>query len=184
MVTKDESLPAKSRSYLYAESVFFVQFNEVDFYVEDEDSESLYYAIFSRLFPDIRIERIFPLGGKRAVLEHAQRQDAPNSIYVLDKDFDDLLGIQLKKSNVFYLERFCIENHVLEPSAIAQFIVSEKPKLTVAKVHKLFDIQGFVAASIVALRLLFFYFFLVQRYGLHLQNTSSPIARFTRKNQP
>jgi len=37
MVTPSESFPTKSRAYLYAQSVFHVQFNDVDFYVEDVD---------------------------------------------------------------------------------------------------------------------------------------------------
>jgi hypothetical protein len=184
MVTPYENFPTKSRAYLYAQSVFHVQFNDVDFYVEDADKESLYYSILSRLFPDVRIDRIFPLGGKRAVIDHAQNNRASRkSVYILDKDFDDLLGILVSLQTVVYLDRFCIENYVLEPLAICRFVVAERPTLTEQNVWSSFDIPEFIRTAIRDLRTLFFHFFKVQKHGLALENCGMPVARFTRDNR-
>ena len=184
MVTPSESFPTKSRNYLYAESVFHVQFNDVDFYVEDADKQSLYYSILSRLFPDVQIDRIFPLGGKPAVIHHAQNnRTRRKSVYILDKDFADLLGILVSLPTVVYLDRFCIENYILEPVAIWRFVVAERPTLTEHKVRTSLDIPEFIRTAIRDLRMLFFHFFMVQKHGFTLENCGMPVARFTRDNR-
>jgi hypothetical protein len=184
MVSSQESLPTKSAAYLYAQSVFFTQFNDVDFYVEDEHKESLYFSILSRLFPGVRIERIFPLGGKTAVIDHAQLPSrARKKVHIIDKDFDDLLGKAIELPTLIYLERYSIENFILEPIAICQYIVSEKPTLTEAKVKTSFDIASFSRQTIADLRRLFFCFFMVQKHELGFENTSLSVARFSKSKQ-
>jgi Protein of unknown function (DUF4435) len=179
MVTPDDSVPQKSNGYLYAQSVFFVQFNDVDFYVEDSERESLYFCILTKFFPDVRIDRIFPLGGKTAVLKHVQVNPLNRkSLYLVDKDFDDLLGIALSLPNLVYLDRYCIENYVLEPKAIYRLVVGQKPSLTIARAKKDFDVQSFLQTSIIDLRLLFLLFFLVQKHALGIQGAGQPAARF------
>ncbi len=179
MVDSEQSFPRKSRNYLYAQSVFFTQFNDVDFYIEDERKESLYFSILSRLFPGLRIDRIFPLGGKPSVIQHAQAPpQGRQSVHILDKDFDDLLGAIVALPTVVYLDRYCLENYILEPLAICRFIVAEKPTLTEAAVKMRFNVQNFLRESISDLRPLFFFFFLVQKHDLQMPNTSQSVARF------
>lgn len=180
MVTPEQSIPAKSTAYLYAQSAFFTQFNEVDFYVEDDHQESLYECILGRLFPEITVEQIFPLGSKAAVLDHAAKnKTGRRAVYILDKDFDDLLGTAANLPTVVYLGRYCIENYVLEPIAIRHFIVSEKPTETIASVQTKFDVVTFLSDSISSLKSLFLHFFLVQKYALGIPNTHMSTAQFT-----
>lgn len=179
MVDPKQSLPSKSQNYLYAQSVFFTQFNDVDFYIEDEHKESLYYSVLNRLFPGVRIGRIFPLGGKPAVVQHAQTPARGRQrVHILDKDFDDLLGATVNFPTVVYLDRYCLENYILEPHAISRFIVSENPTLTEAAVKASFDVSSFVGETISNLRSLFFCFFLVQKHNLQMPNASQSVARF------
>lgn len=183
MLSPAESIPTKSPAYLYAQSAFFTQFNDVDFYVEDSDQESLYYCILSRLFPKLTIEQISPLGGKAAVLEHAANNKTNRpSVYIVDKDFDDLLGTRTTIRSVFYLDRYCIENFVLETSAILRFIVSEKPTFTIDTANTTLDVALFLRKTIAELRSLFLDFFLVQKHALGLPNASMSVAQFARAN--
>jgi hypothetical protein len=180
MVTPEQSIPTKSAAYLYAQSAFFTQFNEIDFYVEDTNQESLYECVLSRLFPKITVEQIFPLGSKTAVLTHAANNaTGRKTVYLLDKDFDDLLGATVNLPTIVYLERYSIENYVLEPTAIRRFIVSERPTETIASVQRKFDVVTFLSDSITSLRSLFLDFFLVQKYALGLPNTHMSPAQFT-----
>lgn len=184
MVTPEQSIPTKSAAYLYAQSAFFTQFNEIDFYVEDDNQESLYECILSRLFPRITVEQIFPLGSKAAVLSHAaSNTTGRKTVYLLDKDFDDLLGTTVNLPTVVYLERYPIENYVLEPMAIRRFIVSEKPTETIASVQRKFDVVTFLGDSIASLRSLFLSFFLVQKYALGLANAQKSPAQFAAHNK-
>src|ERR1035441_10098210 len=101
MLTPEESIPGFSSGYQYAQSVFYVQFNDVDFYVEDAEQENFYFCILKKLFPDVRFENIYPLGGKPHVIAHATNNQAERkSVYLLDKDFDDLLKRIHKQANV------------------------------------------------------------------------------------
>jgi hypothetical protein len=180
MVDSEQSFPRKSPNYLYAQSVFFTQFNDIDFYIEDEHKESLYFSILSRLFRGVRIDRIFPLGGKKAVIQHAQvPPQGRQSVHILDKDFDDLLGATVAFPTVVYLDRYCLENYILEPLAICRFIVAEKPTLTEAAVKMRFNVEKFLCESIADLRSVFFCFFLVQKHDLQMPNTSQSVARFS-----
>lgn len=92
MITLEESIPTKNDGYLIAEDVFFIQFNEISFFIEDTEQENFYYNILKKLFPSIQIEKIFPLNGKDNVIEDCKKNIGnKNKIYLVDKDFDDIL---------------------------------------------------------------------------------------------
>ena len=174
MVTTEESIPSISDAYQSSKSVFYQQFNAVDFYVEDEDSENFYHCILAKLFPNIRLENIFPLRGKQKLIQHATTaQPKRKSVYLLDKDFDDLLGRTHKQTNVFYLEKYCIENFLLEEKALIRFIVSEKPRLKLVDVKRDLKFQSTWDEIVKLLSKPFAMFYVVQKYNIaSLKNTS------------
>lgn len=69
MITIEQSIPTKSDAFLKGIDIFYTQFNDVNFYIEDEDQENFYHSILKKLFPEIRLDKIFPLRGKDNVLE-------------------------------------------------------------------------------------------------------------------
>lgn len=185
MITESESIPRKSPAYLFGESMFFQQFNEVDFYVEDTDQESLYFTILSKLLSGVRFDRIFPLGGKQASLLHLNANTSKRkSFYILDKDFDDLLGLIVADKRAVYIDRYSIENHLLENKAAISFIVSCKPTLTPTRIATKLDVEACMQESFRDLRYLCLLFFLVQKFGIeNLKNTSMSAAQFTDKRR-
>ena len=78
--------------------VFYTDFNDVNFYVEDGEQENLYEVILRKLFSGLKIARIFPLGGKTAVFQRAPSGHNDNirnfRAYIIDRDFDFLPGTQ------------------------------------------------------------------------------------------
>src|SRR4051812_24509150 len=111
MISATDSLPIKTEAFLRGMDVLYFGFNDIEFYVEDEDQENLYLAIFKRLFPGVKLEKIFPLGGKKNVRDEARLHVGnKKKVFVVDKDFDDLLGRKLSLPNLFYLDRYSIEN--------------------------------------------------------------------------
>jgi hypothetical protein len=171
-------LPARSPNGAAALDIFYADFNDVNFYVEDEQQENLYQEIFRKLFHRIRITRIFPLGGKAAVRQHATSSSNGGikrfRAYVLDRDFDYFLGKQLKHPNVFYLDRFCIENHVLEPSAVVELVIENHPKKKRAEVKAALSLDAQLPTLYRSARPLFTLFFCAQRLDLGVKNCSSP----------
>ena len=181
-MTPEESIPSRSPGYLYAQSVFYQQFNEIDFFVEDSDQENLYFTILKRLFPNITTAKIFPLGGKPMVITHAAAH-AQNrkSVYIVDKDFTDLVANTRQLPNLFYLDWFCIENYVLEEEPVVRFVMSEKPKTKEAQVRTRLAFPAFLAQAMSELQSLFALFLLVQRLGLGVKTTGTGVRKFCEK---
>ena len=173
MVTPEESVPQYSDGYRYAKSAFYSQFNDVDFYVEDAWQENLYLCILGRLFPRLKIENIHPLGGKENVIQHARANTSiRKSVYLLDKDFDDLLGKLQERTNIFYLEKYCIENFLIEEQAILKFIIAEKPRLKLANVQREIEFRLQWNDVVRQLANLFALFFIVQKHNIALKSSS------------
>lgn len=186
MSLDSSDLPLRSSDGMAALDVFYAGFNQINFYVEDADQENLYEVILRRQFPDIRIDRIFPLGGKEAVRRHAQ--DPGNSglpayrAYILDRDFDDILRRRCIHSNIFYLDRFCIENYLLEELALIEVVIESHPKLKRSQVRLELNVAGVVRQIFQDLRALFICFAFVQRFGIELKNCGSAAETYCRKN--
>lgn len=174
--------PKRSAEALAVLDIFYDEFNDVHFFVEDEDQENLYEVILRRIFPELRIARIFPLGGKQAVLDHTSNPDTggpkPRSIYLVDKDFDDLLGAKVQKQGLLYLDRYCIENYFADPEAILEVVVETAPKLKRSEIAANLDLSTKLTEFMESLRPLFQMFYCVQRFELELKNCSLPAERF------
>lgn len=189
MITASESIPKHSAAGLAARDVFFSQFNEVNFYVEDEDQENLYLEILCKLFPRLLITQIFALGGKDNVLKHAKdpvnAANAQRSVYILDKDFDDLLGhCVTTMDNVFYLDRYSIENYLLEEHALVQIALESNPKSKRELLQRSLGFKAFYEKSLGSLKELCAHFFAVQRFALGLPNCKQKMEVFSAAGRP
>ena len=176
MISTDDSIPANSQAGLAARDVFFATFNDVNFYVEDEGQENLYAEILGRLFPKLKIEQIFPLGGKKALVAHcldpANKAGEKRAIYIADKDFDDLLGTIFSAPNLFYLDLFCIENYLLEDKAVLQLAVENQPREPRARLARELAFDTFLSDCHRSLDPLFRAFFVAQVLDLGIDRTS------------
>src|SRR5690606_38695584 len=125
-------IPDYSAAALAARDIFSVGFEAVFIYVEDEDQHTLYEFLLSRCVPKGIEFKVFPLAGKRNVLVHATDPTidtgSNTSIYVLDKDFDDLLGSVIEQPNIIYLDEYCVENAVLCEDALITIACEERPR--------------------------------------------------------
>lgn len=142
MITIEESIPTRNTNYRLAEDIFYLQFNEISFFIEDEDQENFFFCILKNLFPDIQIDKIFPLNGKDNVINESNKNIGnKKKVFIVDKDFDDILNKINSNDNLFYLDRYSIENHLIEKDAIVEYIIGEKPKLKRADINNLFDLE-------------------------------------------
>ena len=182
------SIPVRSIAGLAARDIFYEQFNDVNFYVEDEDQENLYLELLKRTFPRLRITQIFPLGGKPNVIAHAQdpvnSQQEHRSVYILDKDFDDLLANLVIQKNIFYLDHYCIENYLLQEEAIVQIAIESHPTKKRETLRSQIKFDAFYNSSVKSLDPLFRLFFAVQRFNLGLKNCDLKPEQFTIKGKP
>jgi hypothetical protein len=175
-------LPGRSSDGLAALALFYDDFNDIHFFVEDEDHENLYEVILRRMFPELRIARVFPLGGKQAVLEHtsevALHVSSPRVVHLVDKDFDDLLGQIVRRPTLFYLDRYCIENYFVDIDAVVEIVVESIPRLKRTEIRATLDLGNKIPELMESIRPLFQLFFCVQRFGLGIKNCALPVERF------
>ena len=184
MSSAEAEIPVRSADGKAALDIFYAEFNDINFYVEDDDQENLYEVILNKILPEISIRRIFPLGGKQAVLRHAasdtnERIDVFRA-YLLDKDFDDFMGQQVQHPNIFYLDLFCIENYLLEESGLIEIVIENHPKKKRGEVSAQLAIQAATNDIFEKLRPLFVLFFCVQYCELPLKNCGASPEAFCR----
>lgn len=132
--------PELTNAFLSGQDLFYQQFNKINFYVEDTEQENLYYQILKKLFPDIDFDKIFPLNGKDNVQDAARENiNYKNKVYIVDLDFDDILGSKLDLENLFYLERYSIENYLYDKESVWELIREKSPKLKDSDINAIVD---------------------------------------------
>jgi len=179
MITIDESIPSKNSNYSLAEDIFYIQFNDVSFYIEDEEQENFFFCILKKLFPDISIDRIFPLNGKENVINECKNnRNDKKKIFIVDKDFDDILNKIEQIDNLFYLERYSIENHLIENKSLTEYIIGEKPKLKRDFINNTFDLNNTISTINNSLKDLVYLHLVVQKKCSNLKNISLNHERF------
>lgn len=175
-------IPTRSADGRAALDIFYIDFNDVNFYVEDEDQENLYEVILGKLFPELDICRVFPLCGKKNVLIHASDPANVNSIvksiYIVDKDFDDFLNRKVNDERIFYLEQYCIENYLVDPSAIINVVIETHPKKKPVEINTSLMLDEVILDTLNSLRPLFHLFYCVQSFDLGLKNCKSKAEEF------
>ena len=118
--------------------LFFVDYSDITFFVEDKDKEFEYEAIFSRLFHETYRIAIIAAGGKIGVLDAykefglADKNDEQKkNFYLVDGDFDRYIHQQEMVINpqVIYLKYYNIEDYFLDEKAVLGFAKGKLHKL-------------------------------------------------------
>lgn len=176
-------LPAYSDAALSARDLFFASSKGVHFFVEDVHQENLYTDIIRKVLPSLGRFEVFGLGGKTAVIGHNQRAECPSTgiirIYLLDKDFDDLLEKVVCKPDLFYLDDYCIETSIIDAACLVRLCVEERPRASCGASK--FSYAEAMLEWMPLLERLHQAYVLVQRNGLSMQSCDQPIERFTRQ---
>lgn len=181
-------IPAYSEGALQARDILFANVAKVHFFVEDQDQESLYAELIERMFPRLTSFQVFPLAGKRNVLSHAQSEPEAGlsavRVYILDKDFDDILERQVALDGVFYLDDYNLEQSVVDDYSLIRICVEERPRLRRAEIRERLAIDDARTAWLPLLDKLHRAFALVQKYDLGIANTDLPPERFCKVGDP
>ena len=162
---------------------FFVEFNDVDFYVEDADKEQFYQVILEKIFKDnnIKIDRIFSCKGKTGVIKRYKELKNTSdriNIFILDRDFDDLLGKIINDKCVYYLPEYCIENLLIEKSAFFELAKEEEPRLLIDEFDKKFSFDRKMNENVNKLFDLFVCYYLVHNKDRSMKNVGHSPGKF------
>lgn len=162
-----------SREGLLNLDIFFN--NEINFYVEDSGKEYRYQTILEELF-DIKIETIFALGCKNNLKQKfkqlEQESKLYNSFFIADLDFDFLLNKDLIDNEHFiYLQKYEIENYILEEKAIINFLKNQLSCMKSYAEQKL-NYKSWLKETNKELYELFILYLIVQEKCLQIENTN------------
>lgn len=111
--------------------LFFSDFNDINFFVEDKDKEYEYETLFSRLFGGkYQIAAIFAVGGKPGVRrayeefgEFYENDVKKKNVYIVDGDFDRYVHCEemIENLHFIYLKYYNIENYFIDKGAVLKF---------------------------------------------------------------
>ncbi len=159
--------PELTDSFLSGQDLFYTQFNEIEFYVEDVDQEHFYFNVLQKLFPTLKFEKIFPLNGKTNVKTEAGNNTGnKKKVYIVDLDFDHILGRIENLNNLFYLKKYSIENYLISKSAIYEVIRAKNSMLKDADIDLLFDFDSLLKVASNCLKELASSFIIIQKHEL------------------
>ncbi|UZR95310.1 DUF4435 domain-containing protein [Chondrinema litorale] len=166
----EQGFPVLTDSFLNGQDIFYGQFNDIEFYVEDTDQENLYFNVLKKLFPDLKFEKIFPLNGKTNVISTAQQTSNDNKkVYIVDLDFDEILNQKENINNLFYLNCYSIENSLLSKEAVYEIIKQHNPKLKDADITNQFNYNYILKSAAECLQKLIEAFVVIRKFELGIQ---------------
>jgi len=142
---------SRSEKARKAKSVFYQQFNDIDIYVEDtaDGTSKLYSIILQRaLGGTTRIETVFPLGGRDAVLRNCykdQENGGRSRLYVIDGDLDLLTNSNPKGvKRLLVLTRYCLENYLIDAEATLAVLDEEDTQTSKTTLREKFSFADWV----------------------------------------
>lgn len=175
-----KDFPEYSDSGKDAVDLFLLDSHSIIFYFEDSHHESVYERLLGRLIPDLRHFAVVCLGGKSGLIAKAKgpRHSGVISVFVADKDFDDLLGKTVHIEGFHYLDRNCFENYLLDLDILAAISIEQNPDLTKAQVAvRLSDKAGFLRVLEERYVSLTRLFLVVRKYSvINMKTTKMPMA--------
>jgi hypothetical protein len=135
-------------------------YNDIDIYVEDTKNPNMWLSIIRALVPRrTRLKSVSPLPGRAAVLEACRRDQGTSArrrLYIIDGDFDFLLGkSKPKMKNLYRIRAYCIENLLIHEELVVQIGLMFRNEWSVAKIQREFDFNNWIYYNIAPLKYLF-----------------------------
>ena len=150
-------------------STFLSYRNDVDIYTEDEEKDKEFYKVlFARLLNSgIKINDVTPLGCKNKVIERCKNE--PNSkrkkVFIIDGDTTIIHGKTLALDNLFVMERYCIENFLIDKVSTCNFVYLNCGTKSKEQIESDLEFENWLAAYSESLINLFIHFAVIHFYG-------------------
>jgi hypothetical protein len=149
-------------------SKFFQYRNDIDIYTEDEDKDREFYRlIFSRILDQsIKIKDITPLGNKDNLIKRckAEPENGRKKIFIADADINLIYDDNEKFPNLFILDRYCIENYLIDNNSILEFIYQSCGTKSRSEIEKELNYPQWLNQYLSPLIELFFNFAILNKF--------------------
>lgn len=99
--------------------------NDIEIYVEDKSCANIWLHIIRRaLGPDIKLKTVNMLGNRTNVVDACkldQANDGRKRLYIIDGDYDDLIGKKDESLSYFYkIKAYCVENLLIHEKPVTE----------------------------------------------------------------
>jgi len=146
----------------FAKAAFFEHINDIDVYIEDTSvvtRKVIAILVGRALGGQVRLAKVFPLGGKGAVLDQcAQDQNdvGRRRVFIVDGDFSCWSCFSyMRLRRLFVLPRYCVENFLIDVDAIISTLYEEAPEKDEDEIKLGFAFQAWLNESAPLLVTLF-----------------------------
>ncbi|WP_316151557.1 DUF4435 domain-containing protein [Cupriavidus sp. BIC8F] len=131
-------------------STFFQEWNDIDVYIEDHKkiTQNIYVELINRIGGGkFKIDRVFPLGGRGAVIEKCKadsQADGRPRLYIIDGDLNLICGNpQSPLPRLYEHKVYCVENILVDESAVLEFLFEEFGNESRAQVARRVDFSAY-----------------------------------------
>lgn len=133
MLDKLFFVPKWNNESLKSRGIFYRDIQDINIYVEDENSEIFYEVVFKTLInSDIKIKKIIPLNGRDNVINYSKDYcDSQPALFIIDGDLHLARGERIENMERLYEhDRYCIENFLFSLEALVEIIFETVAKKT------------------------------------------------------
>jgi Protein of unknown function (DUF4435) len=157
-------------------------YNDIDIFVEDTSCTNAYVRLVKRMLGNKhKLNHVFPLGGKKAVINACQADQAPRNrkrIYLIDGDRDLIVGHPKPKlKHLYRLRPYCSENLLLSERAILTIAEEADTSATLDELRTLLNISTFFDQAEKLLLGLFVLYAIAEEVGVEIQTVNFPVVR-------
>ncbi|TMX55914.1 DUF4435 domain-containing protein [Vibrio rotiferianus] len=127
-------IPSYKQKHMSSIGVLYRQLQDIEIYVEDQDSEVFYMQLFTRLLDGTaKIKKVIPLNGRKNVIDGASnhKDDSPK-VYVIDGDLYRNANLFNNELARLYVHNFyCVENALFCVNAAAKIVQESLGNVTI-----------------------------------------------------
>lgn len=148
-------------------SVFTAYRNTINVYTEDQQRDKKFYVtLLGRLLKDtnVTINDVFPLGSCKDVMDACSKDTSTDpKIYIVDGDIDLMATPKPTQQNLFVLERYCIENYVVDETSVYKAFNELDCEHDSDEIIKKIDYQAMISSAVTPMTDLFRHFAMSKR---------------------
>lgn len=177
-------IPIITSERIYAES--YVDYkSDIFIFIEDTDENSrkiMLELIQRAINKNIKIDRLYSSGNRQKVLEDFEKRNINRTeIYIIDGDLQMLFENQQFKKGLVILNRYCIENYLLDIDALHELLYQEALRNDKEKLIKEFDYINWFYQQDILLKKLFKIYAIEKYNNLGIETVSFPIGALRKR---
>lgn len=175
------AIPVRSIGSIFAEIKIRYDSQDLFVFIEDRNAIQIYKKIFQRIYgDDFKVDKVYSMGNKTGVMEkfeewYGNTQDLSKCVFIVDKDYDFLLrSTFINSSNLIELEKYTIENYLIQQESIIKYILIHKHNLNEEEVGEKLSWSSWRTEMDVGFTNLFINFAIAFKYDLGKNCGQSP----------